>query len=372
MRNKTGRYRALTAEFIAHLTGRGHWPNGTRFRDYMSEHHGGASGGTLTDLKAGRALPEKASLGLITMLRKSQHVVPGARGALSEFAAKHGLTDPEEATPEQLLEVVAGPVQSTPTSSDEAADYLLSGVRAISELLELPKRKVNELSRPCAPEEIEDAVRWIHVLIAHHTTRRNAWESITHDSAREQAERHMGISAEQYAAFLRHVRAEWPLAVRMGEGRKHPVGLTVVLPLKPEAYTAVRCGKRASFHCGPDDLQVPSRHLLIEAVAERMGVACVDQANPTLPLLASLLVQLSHLSAFNTLDRGTEMCLLSFAGTPKSKARLARQGFKPTGFTMPSADVEIMERRFKVGGMRPLEFLTSMALLAMAQWIPPD
>lgn len=355
-RNDT-KYRSLRTDFREHLTRNGAWPIGFNYLLHMRENHGRISGNALTGLRKGRAEPEKAAFGLVTLLRGDE-APPGATEALFAYLEARGVRNPADLKASQILDVVTGPPRTRPTDDAPERDYLLEGVWAAQDLIRRPKRWIWRQSRECERAEIAVAVDWLQLYIAYTLTPVETRDSLTVEAARPIAESHMGITAEEYARRATAWHDRLPLTTRFGLGPRAPAGWTVVLPLTPEAYGEVRNGRRASYECGPEDLMAPSSHLLVEVVAERVASERVESTNPTLPLMASLHLQLARLSGIDSMEPGGRIHLLSFAGTKPSRDRLVKQGFKPTGAKMPRSGVAIMERTFTLNSLRGLEAAT--------------
>lgn len=353
-------FRSLTPEFREQFNRLDLFPVNTRYLDHMAEHHGGISGGALTDMRAGSAVAEKAVQGLVSMIRWSGSAKPGSCESLNDFIKLQGCTEPDKLDDMGVVDRICGPVLKRPTPADGHIDYLELNVRAIGDLLLLPKRSIDKRSRPCMPQEAQSAVNWIHLLIASHAADRKMRDRVTLSEARPFAEKWMGITGREYEERLRGWIARDPRTARLALGRKLPVGIIVVAPLRERAYEAVRAGEAASYECAPDDLADASRDILIEAAAERVGEERAEAGNPTLAMLATLHLQLAHVTAFNTQPDDATIRLLSFAGTEVSRRRLAKQGFKPVGTKAARSGADIMEREFQVGSLKGIEAATAM------------
>ena len=384
MRSDTERYRALTTEFLGHLKRHGHVPHGVAYQEFMFE-NGKAGTGTLTDLMKGATLPEKAAIGLINMLLKSPKAPPGSREALLQFLEDRGVST--SATDTQVFNVLCGPVRNHPEPAPGEHDYLKLGAPSMWNVADRMRREPNRLSRSCRASECAEATTWIQVLISAHAAldeiRKSkpipddagqlAANSVTVENAQAHAESHMGVSTEAYTAFLRSISERHPPCVRVALGARKPLGVTVVLPLKPDAYARVRDGEVASYECGPDDITLPSQHILIEAVAERLGPVCKEPTAPTKRLLFTLLLQLAHFTRYHEQQPDTMIHVLSFAGTSESAERLRSQGFEPTKHSMPRSGVAILERKHRAGSYRPsLDFKTTFVLTTLSRWLPFD
>lgn len=365
-------FRSLTPEFRERFSSLDLFPVNTRYLDHMAEHHGGISGGTLTDLRAGAAVAEKAVLGLVSMIRWSDLAKPGSREALDAYLRELGTDDPGLLDDEAVVSTICGPTLARPKPAHGHVDYLELGPRAVADLVLLPKRSIQKRSRPCTADDLHSAINWIHLLITAHAAQRSARDAVTLVEAKPFAEKWMGISGAEYERRLLAWIERNPNTVRLALGRKLPPGVVVVAPLEREAYEAIRNGQMASYDCPAEAIVAHSTDILIEAVAERVGEEQAEATNPTLAMLTTLQLQLAHLTRFHELDDDATIRMLSFAGTEGSRRRLAKQGFRPTGATAPRSGVAVMERELRVGSIAGIEAIAAMAWRWMARSVPLD
>ncbi len=370
MPRTAAKYRAIIDPVREYFTLHGIWPKNYGFRQYMLKHHNGASKNELTKLSKGWAVLEKNTIGLVSMLRDPQWTLCSTTEALHACLSQMGIDDPASLSNHEVFDLITGKVYPKRTPPGGQVDYLMEGAWQGVELLRRQKRLIWRHSRACLSSEIPTAVGWTQVNIAYALADEQSRDDITLDQARPVAEAHMGLSTADFIDRVQAWHAWNPLLVRFAMGPRYPVGCTSVLPLTPKAYQAVRCGEQASYNCGPDDSILPSRHLLIEIVSERVATQRVEACNASVPLMASLHLQLSHLSAIHTQKRGTTINLLSFAATPLASARLGKQGFKPTGSIMPCSGVRIMERTFSTGDLQGIEAATTMWFIWLAWAVP--
>lgn len=364
------KYRAIIDPVREYFTLHKIWPKNYGFREYMRQHYNGASKNELTKLSRGWALLEKNTIGLVSMLRDPHWTLENTTEALYACLTQMGVDDPASLSDHEIFDLITSKIYTKRMPPGEQVDYLMEGSWQGIELLRRQKRLIWRHSRACLHSEIPDAIGWTHVNIAYALSDEQSRDDITLERARPIAQAHMGISTEDYTDCVQSWHAWNPLLVRFAMGPKYPVGCTAVLPLTPEAYQAVRNGERASYECGPDDFILPSQHLLVEIVSERVATQRVEACNATVPLMASLHLQLSHLSAIHTQQRGTTIHLLSFAATPLAYRRLRKQGFKPTGSVMPRSGVKIMERTFSTGDLQGIEAATTMWFIWLAWAVP--
>ncbi|MCA9297648.1 MAG: hypothetical protein KDA28_01200 [Phycisphaerales bacterium] len=358
-------YCALEQEFYQFLDERGYWPPFELYRAHMKERHNGIANKALTDLVKGAAVQEKASRGVLTFALESRYRLEGSRRAVMSYMEAKGVPSPEHADLDTLLDVIRGPLldRYAPPVDDE--DMLETGALGFPRILGKLRGFLDNRSRACQPEDIDPAIGWIHILIACHAAPRRDWHAFSAASTRASSEAHMGIRADEYALQMRAWSQAVPQSVRIVLGRRHPIGVTVVLPLTDDAYERIRTGQIASYECTVEDLQVPSRNLLLEVAAERLGAETVEPINPTPYMLASMLSQIAHLTDIRSQPEDTLIRMVSFEGTRKSASRLKLQGFKPTGAVMPRSGVKILERTFSKGARVNLEAVTVMTL----EWI---
>ena len=110
--------------------------------------------------------------------------------------------------------------------------------------------------------------------------------------------------------------------------------MVVCLPLKDEAYDAIMSGRKMTYECGPDDLQIPTTTVLIESLAERPREMGRELGNATGPLAVTMTAQIGALTHRGGV-RPTAIRLLSIGGSPPTIERLKSWGFVDSGRAMP-------------------------------------
>ena len=329
------RFRTLTDEFRRFLDGRGVWPLLKQFPRAL-EDKGGGRKADITRMKAGGTVPEKYVLALVELLR--------GKPALGEFLAMQGVADPGGSDANQLVEHVAGPVQSQAGPLDGDADQHMKGIDALLGLFtDFVWGKLIRSGTLCEHEaDVRTAIALTMASIGRTASGDTA---LSAKEAIQAAERHMRIGHDDYlgrAIALWRV-ARWSIAFAVVDRQR--VGCSIVLPLAEPAYEALRLGVRDSHACSPADLALPSRTLFLEAIAHRADAEYPAVHRKTGQLVRTIYVQLAVLSLDGPgpLQADRPLRILSIAGNPTNAKRLRRSGFRPTGTTMPGFDVGLME-----------------------------
>ncbi len=194
---------------------------------------------------------------------------------------------------------------------------------------------------------------------------------LAHDKAIQITADYIGIREADYRENARAWHEFCPWTVVLAQRRRKTVGMSIVLPLKPEAYEEVYAGRLQSSRVRVEDLCVPSRHLLIEACAEHPATLRDTQINPTRSLLMCLALQLSALMRYQPGTTAGKYRWLSFAGTPTSQTRLLNTGFRPTGTCMFHNNLELFERVIDLDTGEGIAFIEAHVLSIGGQGCPP-
>jgi hypothetical protein len=94
----------------------------------------------------------------------------------------------------------------------------------------------------------------------------------------------------------------------------------------------------------------------------------------TWPIEVCFAFQLGAMVRSHRFRTPTALHILSFAGTPTNKARLAKTGFVPLEAYLPGTQIQVMERIDQVGTTAALlspPLLVLTAVSAMAPDVPP-
>jgi hypothetical protein len=161
-------------------------------------------------------------------------------------------------------------------------------------------------------------------------------------------EAHMGRSL---AEFQRQAIGWWeeaPWSVLKALCGEEQVGGSVVLPLRPEAYRDLRSGKLSDTEITPDLLQVPSRYLLGEALANSLPSAARMRVGwATARQVTTLIYQVARHSFVSPSIEGwgEPVRVICVGGTPDVESRLERHGYTRLGplkgFSVPLYEMEM-------------------------------
>jgi hypothetical protein len=336
--------RRLDVSFRQLMDRRQAWPKGVAFQKWLKEQDEGIKNGAYAEMIQGYAV---RALYVVRFVRFVQHAVEeaaAARRVLSEFLqGEHWQSQSAEQVAAELL-------------AEDEKDVLRRGVQGIWDAINA-KRMVDSHIAPCRSEaDVTEAIKWMFVLVAHHISRfpgdLNFRQSI------DEAERYMQIGFDEYVAKAIGWWRFDPWTVIRVQGRKAPVGMSIVLPLKDGAYESLKAGGRMSYDIRPDELQRPSCNLLVEMVGERLPIVGGEPHNAVRNTLIAVLSQEAILSHPNNGGSRDNLRLLSFAGTPANRERSESFGFEPLGITMPGTDIEWMEKNLQ----EPMTFMDSVYL----------
>ncbi len=245
---------------------------------------------------------------------------------LAEFLSRRGILRLTHDNRDAILSQLCGdPTGDPPPRSgsrrNRVRDWLLLPLDVVTGLE--VNRVLSRVQR-CEPEEVAVAVDWMFVCSGRAHTRNG--ESLLPPYARLRAAECIGIDCAGYAkaASEWHETNRW--TVIFACERTKNVGMSVVLPVTEVFYEAVRGGRRASFECSSSDIVVPSRHLIIEAAAERYGLD--PHENPTSAINGAIIAQICALTRHGQWPGQSVYHWLSFEGTDTNTKRLAARGFR--------------------------------------------
>jgi hypothetical protein len=286
-----------------------------------------------------------------------------ARRATLDFVKRFDITELTPETAEAVLSHICYPLVPRPELLEAFKDYLQRGVESFIDFIHtLPA--LDNWVRGCPQADIPAAVHWMYVRVAQDTAPNGP--SLSEDQAQKFAEHRMGMDYDDYWRAAQDWASVNSWILVRGWHKLGPVGMSIVLPVKPTVYQDVLDGHKAPYDCTSADLLVPSRHLLVEAVAERPEYVGRPHINPTKALRASSIFQVAALSRCNRLDEPSTLRILSFAGTPLNEVRLRKSGFVSTGRLMryrnPTVKLKLYEQTIPIGQVPMKDFFSSAAL----------
>lgn len=329
---KADRY--LQTEIRALIASRDAWPHFKSFVVWLRAKGKGIGGDRYTRLRNVGAAP----LDLIQeMVAYHLHMAdqPGsererARTFLA-ILAELGMADPSSVTPKVIAEAIC----------QKQEDYLGVGSESFRMALDTGVALSPAISPTATDDEIRNIVRWIYVNLA----RRVAPSSppLSSNDAIALSEDIISVPLADYQKRTLCWRQKYPWVVAPVRVRNILVGAPIVLPLRRAVYDEIRAGKRFASEVTADDLQIPSQHLIVEAVSERT----VDQGgiadNCTLHLRAAISRQLGQFCARPGATDLIAVRMLSRRASSESTQRLEGCQFRPTGTREYRSNVELME-----------------------------
>lgn len=161
------------------------------------------------------------------------------------------------------------------------------------------------------------------------------------------AQQVVGSPLDEFQALARSWRQYDEWTVVLAPGRYSPTGMSIVLPLRREAYQAVRAGELGFVDLGPTHLLRPSRYLLVVGLAERPVDMGGDDGNTTTNLLHAITSQVSILSYCHGQEQCEPLHFLAPAGTPRNKERLQAMKYQPLGTVLRWSRHPLYERIYR-------------------------
>ncbi|MFM7161165.1 MAG: hypothetical protein ACKO3P_12425, partial [Planctomycetaceae bacterium] len=267
------------------------------------------------------------------------------RRHLRQFLLSQGRTDGETLGAFELLEQFSALCDD----SQIRTDWRRGGWRGIAHMFSASLLGVDERALCRDAQEVCGLVEWAMTDVG----RALAGDPLGlagGDPARFLAlgEAHMGRSL---AEFQRQAVGWWeqaPWSVLKALCGEEQVGGSIVLPLRPEAYRDLRNGKLSDTELTPDLLQLPSRHLLGEALANSLPAGASTRVGwASARQVTTLIYQVArHSFAEESADGwGEPVRVLCVGGTPDVEERLQRHGYTRLGplkgFTVPLFELEM-------------------------------
>src|ERR1043165_7355604 len=338
--------RAFSPEFLAHARANTGWPVeksvqiwcDTTNRTFMQN-------GVYSRLARGELSDERHVGVVVYFLLDAAHATYPERTSLNEFLRLGGMADPSKATPQEVLSKISLVREDIPDDGwgmgRQALLLLFNTILKPAEHCRLIPRE-NE-------REVRDAVGWMCVEAG----RQLASLDLAPVEALSEAKRRMGISMDAYQerALAWWRREPWTVVHAVGDRGRGIKGMCIVLPVTKSFYERARSGACASFDCNPEDIEAPSRFLIIEGVAPETEVRR-KSGGPGWSLFAALHCHAARVSDVPGLGEGhgKSLHLLTFAGTPVGKRRAKRMGFKAVGTCFPGTAIEYMELQVSIDG----------------------
>ena len=367
-----GLYRAFTDQYRAHLDQHGGPPSEATLKHWFKEQCR-YTGGVTTHMRRGTPVPEKYLIAFVALLVAAESpnddlALRRARRTTLEFLARFGVTELTPATAPAILAHICYPPAPRAERTHHALDYLRRPILALGEFVDM--RMLDSHVRGCPDGRLEEAVKWMYTRVAQDTPQGRPNMPIA--EVNRLASGFMGLSAAEYVERARRWARAFRWTVVLAWHKNEPLGMSIVLPVTPQAYQEILDGKRTPYDCTSNDLMVPSTHLVIEAAAERPEFVGRARPNPTQSLRIALLFQIGALARCNRLHGPQTLRILSFAGTPTNELRLRDTGFLPTGRTLPRPKVSLFEFRLEVGHLAITDLFNVATLYLLGALGPPS
>jgi len=267
------------------------------------------------------------------------------RRHLEHFLQSQGRTDGETIGPTDLLEQFSALCDD----SQIRTDWRRGGWREIAPMFSAALLGVDERALCRDEREVCDLVEWAMTDVG----RALAGDPLglkAGDAPRllALAEAHMGRSLDE---FQRQALGWWeksPWSVLKALCGEEQVGGSIMLPLRPEAYRDLRNGKLSDTELTPELLQLPSRHLLGEALVNSLPAGASTRVGwASARQVTTLIYQVARHSFAeeSAAGWGEPVRVLCVGGTPDVEARLQRHGYTRLGllkgFTVPLYELEM-------------------------------
>jgi len=195
----------------------------------------------------------------------------------------------------------------------------------------------------CREYDIKSLIDWFYVWVAGEFDLRKLYLSTDLAKAIQVTEEAIALQRDEFEQLAKRWWAHEPWTVVLARGKYSPTGLSIVLPLRQDAYEAMRNGQLGLRELTPADLSRPSRHLLTVAIAQRPVLLGGDDGDTFKNIMAAHISQVAILSAC---ERETEhhLRVLALVGTPQNAVRAKQFGYEPLHTVTPDQRLPIYER----------------------------
>ncbi len=329
----------LRQDFIQFMHQRMAFPEPKNFEKSVRE-TGNADGirnGVYAEMIEGRVVDRKHIVALVHHLRSAAQS-PAERHCTIAFSEYHSSVNSNDTDNRSDAEIASDLI-------DMEIDYVGLGNEGFFKAF--TAKRLVERSVADFPDDakVRQAIHWMYADVCREVAPQVS--DLSSKAAIQAAEAHIGIPLTDYQERAIRWREFDHWTVLQGLGKRKPTAITIVLPLRDEAYDAVRSGQIATYDVKPSDLERPSRSLLIESCSERIPALGGELGNTTRYSAKALVIQVGILSRCHGKAAKQPLRVLTFAGTPNARTRVKNHGYKPTGFKMPRSGVDIYERVFK-------------------------
>jgi hypothetical protein len=328
--------RSLRPDFVAFMTERDVWPAAQNFESWYRSNGNGIQNGTYGAMIQGRPVHPKF---IAAFARYTRDFAPkpeeNSRQAFAEFLTPCGINDLQQVSPEEIAVALC--------DSQDAVDYHKNGFARILDLFNIESTVDAAVQECVTPEQVATAVQYMYEWVGDDLNKHAGTSSL---AAIDAAAARIKLSLPEYQQRAINWWRFDRWTVVFARGKNGPAGMSIVLPLREHVYYAVKAGKKATPDILREDLDRPSRTLLIEGVAQRDPTACAETINLSKYTASAMTAQMAALSRAYGKITHEPLRILTFGGTPTNEERLITSGFKRTGTRMPLTEVELFEKIF--------------------------
>jgi hypothetical protein len=256
----------------------------------------------------------------------------------TDYLRSLGVANALEQNPDQLAELLIPQLQR---------DWLMDDTRTIAEFI--ISRRDDTYAKECEDEaDINKAVRWMFITLGRE--RNESKPSMSQKDAIEVAEDFLKCSLEAYqqSAMAWHTFSKWTV-VWVIDSNDQPKGMSVVLPLKPSAYTELKNGERMFWATRARHMSRRSKHLQIEAFGTR---PLEDGGTPEVTDFGamSLLTQVGALSHMGLSRMFAPRYALAAPATPVNLRRLKSSGYTMVKEQILDSQIDVYEKQVRYVG----------------------
>jgi hypothetical protein len=195
----------------------------------------------------------------------------------------------------------------------------------------------------CRENDIGTLADWFYVWGAGDIEPQRRYSSTDLAKAMQVTEEAIALQRVEFERLAKRWWAHDPWTVVLARGKYSPTGLSIVLPLRQEAYVAMREGKLGLRELGSPEIRRPSRHLLTVAIAQRPVILGGDDGNTFKNVFAAHISQVAILSACER-DSEHHLRVLAIVGTPQNAVRAKENGYEPVNTVTPDQRLPLYER----------------------------
>lgn len=261
------------------------------------------------------------------------------------FLAKQGVHDPLGVPQQELLDYLI---------TEENPDAMMGEFSAL--VRQFHRRGLAERNLQLVPcSDLDEVARWVYIEVARGEGLNGP--RLGDDEAITVATDKLQFPIQRYADQLRAMQRINPWTVVYSMGKTEPVGFTSLHPVRPEVYEAVRRGELASYEIEESDMVFPSRHLVIEGIANRPAPSSRCPNATSWSLLLSIVCQAAYLTWSNGPLSNEPIHVLAPAGTPLNERRLVNARYSKVADSMAVRKIKVYERIIHFSYKHPTDWM---------------